>query len=157
MVRTPRQDLEQELRDVEFTKLYGAAQAKAELAVTLARARHRSGVTQKELGDRLGLSQPYIAKLEAGDANPTLGTVGCLLAVLGLRLVMHSESLLSHRTALTLVPSAAMAISEAPQETETFASYGTGPAREAGATSGRIVVELTHPTARREQPIPVLA
>lgn len=114
MVRTPREDLERELRDMEYAKLYGAAQAKAEFAVTLARVRRGSEITQKELADRLGLSQPYIAKLEGGDANPTLGTVGSLLAVLDLRLVMHAEPLLSYSAAPTSVsggPKAASAAS----------------------------------------------
>lgn len=95
MIRTPRQDLERELQDPEYVKLYGAEEAKAEFAVILARARRRSGMTQTELAERLGLSQPYIAKLERGDANPTLGTAGTLLAVLGFSLAMDIMPLLS--------------------------------------------------------------
>ena len=139
MVRTPRQDLERELHDPEYAKLYGAADAKAEFAVTLARARRKSSVTQKELAGRLGLSQPYIAKLEVGDANPTLGTVGSLLAMLGLRLVTHTELLLSYPMAPMGVFSTDMAAPAAPEETKgtgASASYDIG--LEAGATSGRI-------------------
>jgi len=110
MIRTPRQDLEQELQDREYTKLYGAAQAKAEFALTLAKSRNRSAMTQNELADRLGLSQPYIAKLEGGDANPTLGTIGSLLAVLGLRLVMDTEPLLSYPMVLALEPTSDMGV-----------------------------------------------
>lgn len=105
MVRTPEQDLERELQDPEFAKLFGAALAKAEFAVTLANARRGARLTQKELSDRLGRSQPYIAKLEAGDANPTLGTVGSLLAVLGLRLRMHTQPLMPSQVALSYVAS----------------------------------------------------
>ena len=98
MIRTPRQYLEQELRDPEFVKLYGAADAKSEFAIALCRARARVGITQKELADKLGLSQAYIAKLEGGEANPTLGTIGTMLAVLGLSLKMDTEPLLSYET-----------------------------------------------------------
>ena len=70
MARTPRQDLERDLRDAEYAKLYGAAQAKAEFAVALARARRKAGMTQNGLAHKLGLSQPYIAKLEGGRALP---------------------------------------------------------------------------------------
>ena len=96
VVRTPRQDLEQELQDLEYGKLYGAAQAKAEFAITVAQVRRKCGMTQKQLADKLGLSQPYIAKLEGGEANPTLGTVGSLLAVMGYRLVTDAKPLLSN-------------------------------------------------------------
>lgn len=95
MFRTPMQDIEQRLKDPEYAKLYGAEDAKSEFAIVLSRARDRAGVTQKELADRLGVSQAYIAKLEGGEANPTLGVVGSLMAVLGLRLVMQAEPLLA--------------------------------------------------------------
>lgn len=87
MIRTPEQDLEQELKNPEYTKLYGASDAKAEIAITLANARHMAKKTQEELANAMGLSQPYIARLEGGDANPTIGRIGGLLALLGFRLV----------------------------------------------------------------------
>ena len=90
------QDIEERLKDPEYAKLVGAEMAKSEFAIVLARARDRAGVTQKELADRLGVSQAYIAKLSAGDANPTLGAVGRMLAALGFSLRMDVESLLSY-------------------------------------------------------------
>lgn len=94
MGRTPKQDLERELQNLEQAKLYGAADAKAEFAVILARARRERAINQQELANMLGLSQPYIAKLESGEANPTLGTIGRILAVLDLRLKMETRPLL---------------------------------------------------------------
>jgi transcriptional regulator with XRE-family HTH domain len=38
-------------------------------------ARRQAGLTQQELAERAGLSQPAIAKLERGATNPTLGTL----------------------------------------------------------------------------------
>lgn len=94
MVRTPLGDIAEDLKDPEYAKLFGAEDAKSEFAIVLARARDRAGVTQKELAGRLGVSQAYIAKLSRGDANPTLGTVGRMLAALGFSLRMDVEPLL---------------------------------------------------------------
>jgi len=93
MIRTPEGDLEQELRDPEYVKLYGASDAKAEIAITLAEARHAVNKTQKEVAGAMSLSQPYIARLEGGEANPTIGTIGSLLATLGYRLVTQTAPL----------------------------------------------------------------
>jgi transcriptional regulator with XRE-family HTH domain len=96
MNRVFRDDLEQNLRDPEFAKEFGAAQAKSSFALTLAQARVKLGITQKELADMAGVSQGYIAKLEGGEANPTLGRVGSLLAILGLSLTTGTTTLLPY-------------------------------------------------------------
>jgi transcriptional regulator with XRE-family HTH domain len=94
MIRTPEQDLELELKDPEYVKFYGASDAKLEIAIAISNARREAGNTQKELADTMGLSQPYIARLEGGEANPTIGTIGSLLASLGCRLVVKIGPLL---------------------------------------------------------------
>ena len=94
MTMTPREDLERELQDPEFAAYYGADQAKVQLALTLVDARDRIRLTQKEVANKLGVSQPYVAKLEKGDANATIGKIGSMLALLGLRLVTQTEPLL---------------------------------------------------------------
>jgi len=96
MSRTFRDDLEQNLRDPEFAKRFGAAQAKSSFALTLAKARAELGLTQKELAAEVGVSQAYIAKLEGGEANPTLERIGSLLAVLGLSLTTGTAALSPH-------------------------------------------------------------
>ena len=93
MSRTFEGDLEQRLQDPEFAKMFGAAQAKSSFALTLAKARAESGLTQKELATKTGVSQAYIAKLEGGEANPTLERIGSLLAVLGLSLTTNTTTL----------------------------------------------------------------
>lgn len=93
MNRTPRQDLVDRLKDPEYAKLYGAENAKVDFAITLAKARKSADLTQKGLSEKLGISQPYVARLEGGEANPTLGTVGSLLAMLGYRLVTQTAPL----------------------------------------------------------------
>jgi|GEM_PF-974234 len=93
MNKTPREDLLEDLKDIEFAKLYGAEDAKLDFAITLLKARENANLTQKEFAAKLGISQPYIARLESGEANPTLGTIGSVLATLGLRLVTNTASL----------------------------------------------------------------
>ena len=93
MTRTFRDDLEQNLRDLEFAKRFGAARAKSNFALTLAKARATLGLTQKELASKIGVSQAYIAKLEGGEANPTLERIGSLLAMLELSLTTDTTTL----------------------------------------------------------------
>lgn len=94
MVEGWEEGLKRDLQDSEFAKLYGAAQAKDTIAVTIAKARLEQGITQTELASKLSATQPYIAKLERGDVNPTIGTVGSILAILGLRMIVGVEQLM---------------------------------------------------------------
>ncbi|MGB5925295.1 MAG: helix-turn-helix transcriptional regulator [Dehalococcoidia bacterium] len=87
-------DLQRRLSDSEFAEEFGAELAKSEVAVALTRARLACNVTQVDLANRLGTNQSYIAKLERGDANPTIGMIGKVLAFMGLRLKVHTERIL---------------------------------------------------------------
>lgn len=49
--------------------------------------RLRRGITQKELADRIGMSQPQLAKIEKGTSLPSLKTMARYAA--GLGLVIH--------------------------------------------------------------------
>ena len=100
MTRTFRDDLEQNLHDLEFAKRFGAARAKSNFAITLAEARRQLNLTQQQLAARLGVSQSYVAKLEGGEANPTLGRIGSLLAVLELGLTTDTTTLSPYHDAL---------------------------------------------------------
>ncbi|MFC2071566.1 helix-turn-helix domain-containing protein [Chloroflexota bacterium] len=93
MSTTPTDDLLERLKDTEYAKLYGEENAKVDFAITLTKARKSLNLTQKSLADKLGISQPYVAKLEGGEANPTLGRIGSLLAAIHLRLVTGTAPL----------------------------------------------------------------
>ena len=93
MTKTFEDDLREKLRDLEFAKAFGAAQAKSSFALTLAKARKNLGLTQKELANKAGVTQAYIAKLEGGEANPTLERIGSLLAMFGLGLATDATTL----------------------------------------------------------------
>jgi transcriptional regulator with XRE-family HTH domain len=93
-MRTPTQDLINLLENIEYAKLYGSESAKTSLAITLSRARRNLNMTQKQFAEKLEKSQPYIAKLESGAANPTIGAIGSMLAVVGLSLETHTKALI---------------------------------------------------------------
>jgi transcriptional regulator with XRE-family HTH domain len=83
----------EKLKDPKYARLYGAEKAKSALAATLIESRKKANLTQVELARKIGISQPYVARLEGGKANPTLGTIGSLLAVMGCRLTTNVECL----------------------------------------------------------------
>lgn len=58
-------------------------------AAFITEARLRAGLSQHELAERAGTSQPAIARLESGQANPTVATIERILAATGFRL--HCE------------------------------------------------------------------
>ena len=93
MTRTFEDDLKKALQDPESARIFGGAQAKSSFAITLSQARKRLNLTQQQLAAKLCVSQSYIAKLEGGEANPTLGRIGSLLATLGLSLTTGVRAL----------------------------------------------------------------
>ena len=98
MVNTFEDNLKKKLLDPKFAKMFGAAQAKSSFAITLVEARKQLNLTQQQLANRLGVSQSYIAKLEGGEANPTLDRIGSLLAAVGLSLVTDIAPLSPYST-----------------------------------------------------------
>jgi predicted transcriptional regulator len=61
---------------------------------TLRRARGEAGLTQTALADLAGTSQQYIAKIEAGQINPTLATMESIALALHLdvgNMLMRSD------------------------------------------------------------------
>ena len=49
-------------------------------------SRRRAGITQRELADRAGVSQPTIARIESGATQPTFDRVRRLVEACGLEL-----------------------------------------------------------------------
>ena len=86
-------DLMRRLKDLEYKKLDGSEQIKADLAITLSKLRSELNMTRKQFADALESNLPYIVKLESGAANPTIGTIGAMLAAVGLRLTTSIESM----------------------------------------------------------------
>ncbi|MDO8213922.1 helix-turn-helix transcriptional regulator [Conexibacter sp. CPCC 206217] len=53
-------------------------------------ARRSAGLTQAQLAERLGTTQPVIARLERGDSNPTFETIDRALAAAGCQVELRA-------------------------------------------------------------------
>jgi DNA-binding XRE family transcriptional regulator len=65
---------------------YDAMADEFAIADALIRARARAKLTQAQLAERMGSTQPYIAKLESGRTKPTLRTLERIAEATGSRL-----------------------------------------------------------------------
>ncbi len=73
------------LQDIEYRKEFGSESAKLEMAAAFVNAREVMNMTQSVLAELAGTSQAYIARLERGDANPTIGNIGRLFGCMWLK------------------------------------------------------------------------
>jgi len=67
---------------------YHDAQESLALGIRVRTERERRGITQSELAERMGTTQPSVARLEAGGVSPSLGTLHRVAGALGLELVI---------------------------------------------------------------------
>jgi transcriptional regulator with XRE-family HTH domain len=69
MARTApfRRTIEEELRDPEFARAYTEELERLRLAEQIAQARREAGLTQRQLAERMGTSQPVVSRLESRD------------------------------------------------------------------------------------------
>ena len=63
------------MKDPAFRKEHDALEPEFAVARQLIEARTRAGLTQQELADRMGTTQPVIARLESGRQKPTTKTL----------------------------------------------------------------------------------
>jgi DNA-binding XRE family transcriptional regulator len=82
------QILEEELQDPEFRAEWERTAPARAVALSVLGYRIDHGLTQTALGKLLGMSQPAIARLEAGEHLPTLPTLLKLSEMLGLEIVV---------------------------------------------------------------------
>ncbi len=73
------------LKDNGFKVAYEEVQMHLKIAKLLEELRHKAGMTQAELANATGVSQPMIARLERGDQDrvPTLHTINKIFRALG--------------------------------------------------------------------------
>jgi transcriptional regulator with XRE-family HTH domain len=74
---------EMEANDPAFREARERSRPQFEFRKALIGARLNAGLTQKQLADRMGSTQPTIARLESGLSTPSLGTLHRLADVLG--------------------------------------------------------------------------
>ena len=73
---TDWEDFKEELlSDSEVKKEYDALEDEFALIENLISARLAKKMTQKELGEKVGMKQAAIARLEGGESNPTYSTL----------------------------------------------------------------------------------
>ncbi|MGF7238251.1 MAG: helix-turn-helix transcriptional regulator [Frankia sp.] len=77
--------LAEDLQDPAFREKWERTALAREVALAVTAHRAERGLTQAALGRLAGLTQPQIARLEAGDHEPRLETLDKLARALGLR------------------------------------------------------------------------
>ena len=65
----------------------------SEIREQLVEARNNTGITQKELAQKTGLTQALISRIESGKSHPTIETLKKIADGLGLRLVVSLENI----------------------------------------------------------------
>ena len=74
-----------------------SARTASQIGAIIRRARRNAGLTQAELGKRIGLRQATISKLEAGEPATRLSTLLDALTALGLEIVIDKRGKASVR------------------------------------------------------------
>lgn len=82
-------DLKESLKDPAFAKAYEEVDAEVRLAVAIAMARERAGMTQAELAKKLATKQSNISRIERGTQNLTMGTLEKIAKALHTRLAIQ--------------------------------------------------------------------
>lgn len=70
--------LAEQLKDPEFRKCWEEDEAEFQLRLAIIDARNETGMTQEQLAKASGLNQRVISRIQTGNANPTLRTIGKL-------------------------------------------------------------------------------
>ena len=82
--------LKKQLEDAEFSKLWRESDPSFQAGALIVGLRSRLGLSQAELAERAGVKRPYIARIEAGEANPTVESLGKILSAVGHSLRLSS-------------------------------------------------------------------
>lgn len=81
-----REDVGHRLKDPDFRKAYEEADTEVRLAVAVAEAREKAGLSQAELAELLHTKQSNISRIERGGQNVTVATLDKIARALHLRL-----------------------------------------------------------------------
>ena len=81
--------LNDQLNDPEFKKEYDALKPEFNIIQAIIDARKNSGMTQKDLAEKTGITQSDISRLENGSANPSLKTLQRLAEGMGMTLKLE--------------------------------------------------------------------
>lgn len=79
------------LKDPAYREAYDSLAEEFALAAAVIEARSRAGLTQEELAERMGTTQPVVARLESGRIRPSTRTLERLAQATGSRLIIRFE------------------------------------------------------------------
>lgn len=81
--------LNEQLKDPNLKKEYDALRPEMAIIQAMIDARNKTGMTQKELAEKTGITQADISRLENGNANPSLKTLQRLAEGMGMTLKLE--------------------------------------------------------------------
>jgi transcriptional regulator with XRE-family HTH domain len=91
--KSHRQYVQEQIeKNPEFAAEYAKAQMETRFAIALAMLREKQGMTQQQLAEAAGLSQPMLARYENGQI-PTVPTLQRLAAALGARVLLLPDEI----------------------------------------------------------------
>jgi len=79
------------LKDPEVAREYEKLRPRYELISQLIGARIKKGLTQAELAKKMGTKQSAIARIESGNANPSIAFLEKLTQALGSKLIIQLQ------------------------------------------------------------------
>jgi transcriptional regulator with XRE-family HTH domain len=83
-MKLSEQMLAEEVRDPEFQREWDRTAVARAVALKVLTYRTEHGLSQRALAKKLGMTQPQLARLEAGEHNPTIDTLARLAQTLDL-------------------------------------------------------------------------
>jgi DNA-binding XRE family transcriptional regulator len=90
-LKTGEQLVAEDVRDPEVAAELARTSVANQLAILIIRYRAEHGLTQTALARTLGIKQPAVARLEAGDHEPSVATLARLANRLGITLRLDVE------------------------------------------------------------------
>ena len=78
--------LEEMLQDPEFREAWEADEAEYQMRCAIIEARIETGMTQQQLAEATGMNQRSISRIEMGNTNPTVRTLGRIARGFGKKL-----------------------------------------------------------------------
>jgi transcriptional regulator with XRE-family HTH domain len=92
LTRTWTDWLQDQLHDPGFAKSFDDTRVAVEFGALVRSLRDREGLSQRQLGERVGMRQTAVARLEAGAFQPTLRTIRRMAAGLGVGFTVSAGS-----------------------------------------------------------------
>jgi len=92
-----------DMNDPEFRKLLAQEELILEVTETICELLENEKVSRKGLADRLGKTKGFVSQLLSGGRNLTLRTVADILHVLGYKVALKPDKLVTHRRSSNVI------------------------------------------------------